>query len=258
MPRTRKRIIFVLRARAAPQRGREGIFRGEAEYRGGMKKKILLAVCVILTVCAAAAAFAACNKEGGETPSDISRSVGSLYAGGSDSFAVTVESGVRETPFIADGKVGEVKDFTELSVTPLTVNGYEEIAFVLYGAEEGAESVSGTLTAGTFGEFRGEITLPFAPVKIALTADGQTFELELEDVLDGKLTSADAVNVAKKQFAERIAAEEADGKPAREIYVKLITGDRETYYFYVSFIGEGTDYWAALIDPSDGTVVSHR
>ena len=118
--------------------------------------------------------------------------------------------------------------------------------------------MSGTLTAGTFGEFRGEITLPFAPVKIALTADGQTFELELEDVLDGKLTSADAVNVAKKQFAERIAAEEADGKPAREVYVKLITGDRETYYFYVSFIGEGTDYWAALIDPSDGTVVSHR
>ena len=86
---------------------------------------------------------------------------------------------------------------------------------------------------------------------------GITFSDKLKS-LDGKLTSADAVNVAKKQFAERIAAEEADGKPAREVYVKLITGDRETYYFYVSFIGEGTDYWAALIDPSDGTVVSHR
>ena len=55
-----------------------------------------------------------------------------------------------------------------------------------------------------------------------------------------------------------INAEEAEGKAAREIYVKLITGDRETYYFYVSFIGEGTDYWAALINPADGTVVSEK
>ena len=63
---------------------------------------------------------------------------------------------------------------------------------------------------------------------------------------------------ARKEFADRIAAESADGKPSREIYVKLISGDRATYYYYVSFIGEGIDYWALLLDPATGNVVSKK
>ena len=93
---------------------------------------------------------------------------------------------------------------------------------------------------------------------MSVTANGTTEEIQLADVLAGKLSSSDVVNIARKEFADRIAAESADGKPSREIYVKLISGDRETYYYYVSFIGEGVDYWAMLVDPATGDVVSKK
>ena len=223
-----------------------------------MKKKLLLLMSAILTVALLMCVLAACNEQGGgESPRNISRSVDALYVGENGDFAVTLESGVRETPFIADGKVGEVVAFSELTVTPMNVNDYTEIEYVISSADGGA-TLAGKLTTGRFGEFRCDAATEFLPAAITLTAGGQTAEIELKNVMEGKLTAEDAVNVAEKQFAERIAAEEAEGKPGREIYLKLVTGDRESYYYYVSFIGEGTDYWAALIDPSDGRVVSER
>ena len=96
-----------------------------------MKKKMLLFVCLILAVCAAVFALAACDRTPAEEPSDISRSVSALYIADGDEFSVTLEVGAKETPFVADGKVGEVKEFASLTVTPLTVAEYDEIAFVI-------------------------------------------------------------------------------------------------------------------------------
>ena len=61
-----------------------------------MKKKILLFVAIVLVICAATAALAACNKAEETAPSDISRSVTSLYIADGDDFAVTVETGICE------------------------------------------------------------------------------------------------------------------------------------------------------------------
>ena len=235
-----------------------GIIGRRGSYRSGMKKKIVLSVCIILVFALILVTAAACNRQGTEEPSYISGTVTSYYVGEDDSFAVVLESGEREDPFIADGRASGAKPFTELSVTPLVAGEYDEISYTVYGGEGDAESVTGKLPAGKFGEFKAETKFDFIPSKISLTAGDKTAEIELRDVLAGALTASDAINVAKELFAERIAEEESAGKTPREIYVKLITGDRETYYFYVSFIGEGTDYWAALIDPSDGRVVSER
>ena len=220
-----------------------------------MKRKILI-VFAAITVLVLAVAMTACNKsDTDKTPSDVSRSVSALYTGESENFAVSVEKGMREDPFIADGKATDVAEFAEITVTPLTFNDFEEISYVL-NAEN--TNLSGTLTGNNFGEFRQTLTLDFAPVSVSVTANGTTEEIQLADVLAGKLSSSDVVNIARKEFADRIAAESADGKPSREIYVKLISGDRETYYYYVSFIGEGVDYWAMLVDPATGDVVSKK
>lgn len=221
-----------------------------------MKRKILV-VCIALTVCILATVlFTACNKsDGDKTPSDVSRSVSALYTGESANYAVSVEKGMREDPFLADGKATDVAEFAEITVIPLSSNDFSEISYVL-NAEN--TTLSGTLTSNNFGEFRQTLTLDFVPASVTVTANGNTEEIALADVLAGKLSSSDVVNIARKEFADRIAAESADGKPSREIYVKLISGDRETYYYYVSFIGEGVDYWAMLIDPATGDVVSKK
>ena len=223
-----------------------------------MKKKTLLFVAIVLVICAAAAALAACDKAEESTPSDISRSVTSLYIADGDDFAVTVETGICEQPFIADGKIGETAEFVTITVTPLVTVGSEEISFTLTGGGETPATLSGTLTAGGFGDFKGDIALSFEPVKVSVTADGKTFEADLTDVTEGKLSSADAVNIARELFAERVEEERAAGVPSREIYVKLVTGDREHFYYYVSFIGENVDYWGALIDAETGAVLSKR
>lgn len=223
-----------------------------------MKKKILLFVAIVLVICAAAAALAACNKAEETAPSDISRSVTSLYIADGDDFAVTVETGICEQPFIADGKVGETAEFATVTVTPLITLGAEELTFTLTGGGETPATLTGTLTSGGFGDFKGDIALSFVPEKVSVTADGKTFEATLTDVTAGKLSSADAVNIARELFAERIEDERAAGAPSREIYVKLVTGDREHFYYYVSFIGEGTDYWSVLVEPAGGAILSKR
>ena len=91
-----------------------------------------------------------------------------------------------------------------------------------------------------------------------MTAGKEQSEIDLSSVLEGALTSQDVINIAKKEFKEKIDAEYSEGKADREIYVKLITADRTNYYYYVSFIGDGTDYWAMLVDIKTGAIVSKK
>ena len=146
-------------------------------------------------------------------------------------------------------------DFCEINIQPLKTNEYEKITYVLSGQDK---TLSGELTGGTFGEFTASIALDFVPDKIVVTAGKEQSEIDLSSVLEGALTSQDVINIAKKEFKEKIDAEYSEGKADREIYVKLITADRTNYYYYVSFIGDGTDYWAMLVDIKTGAIVSKK
>lgn len=220
-----------------------------------MRKK-LTALAAILVLAIAAFTLAACNnKPSGDKASDVSRITDAYYAGEDAAFAVTVECGKREKPFIADGIVSGFNAFCEITVVPLVKNQFEKIDFEL--TAEGS-TLNGSLESNGFGEFVSEIDLNFAPDKIKLTAGETASEIELSNVLEGALSSGDAINIARSEFAERIAAETKDGKLEREIFVKIISGDRANYYYYVSFIGKGVDYWAMLIDPRTGEVKSKK
>lgn len=221
-----------------------------------MKRKIALVGVAILVLLCTLACFVACNKTKKQEQSDnVSRRTDAYYAGESELFSVSVEKGRRERNFVADGTATDIIDFCEINIQPLKSNDYEKIAYVLSG--EGS-TLSGELTGGNFGEFTASITLDFVPNKIVVTAGENKSEIDLCSVLDGALTSSDVINIAKNELKDKIAAENSEGKPDREIYVKLITADRTNYYYYVSFIGEGTDYWAMLVDIKSGSIVSRK
>lgn len=221
-----------------------------------MKRKIALVGVAILVLLCTLACFVACNKTKKQEQSDnVSRRTDAYYAGESEFFSVSVEKGRRERNFVADGTATDVIDFCEINIQPLKSNDYEKIAYVLSG--EGS-TLSGELTGGNFGEFTASITLDFVPNKVVVTAGENKSEIDLCSVLDGALTSSDVINIAKNELKDKIAAENSEGKPDREIYVKLITADRTNYYYYVSFIGEGTDYWAMLVDIKSGAIVSRK
>ena len=221
-----------------------------------MKKKIYLVLTLILVLVCASVVLVACgSKQPGGAKDNISRRTDAYFAGESEQFAVSVEKDRREKTFIADGKATDVVDFCQITVIPLKSNDYKSINFVIKGDDS---TLSGEITTSDFGEFFSLIELGFTPKTITVTAGEETCEIELTDMLEGKLTSSDAVNIAKDAFKDKIAKENEEGKAEREIYVKLITGDRTNYYYYVSFIGDGVDYWAMLIDPSTGDIISKR
>lgn len=221
-----------------------------------MKRKAFLIITAILLCVCFATVLVACNRQSGEKDNgNISRRTDAFFAGESEQFAVSVERGRREKTFIADGKATDVNDFAQITIVPLVKNEYESINFVLAGA---SSTLSGSVSCSDYGEFSTEISLDFAPVSVTVTAGEETSEIELVNVLDGALTADDVINIAKDTFKDRIDKESAEGKTQREIYVKLITGDRENYYYYVSFIGDGVDYWAVLVDPKTGDIVSKK
>lgn len=229
------------------------LFARRAAYILRMKKKIAI-VLAILIVAASMFALAACDgRHTNEPTSDVSRMTESYYAGESDLFAVSVESGKREKMFIADGKVTDVAPFTELKITPLKTFELDSLNFVISAGEN---SLSGTLTEARSGEFAQEIALDFIPEKVTVTAADTTSEIDLSDVLDGAITAEEAIEIARETFKDKLAEDAANGK-AREVYLKLISGDRENYYYYVSFIGDGVNYLAALISRT-GEVASKR
>lgn len=198
----------------------------------------------------------ACNRKEEEAYDDnVSRSVSAFYTGESENFAVTVEVGRRESNFVADGYATNVVDFTEITVLPLKTNELNEIAYSLQGE---SSSISGSVKGNEFGEFSAVVDMDFIPASVSI-GEGESVEvIELCDVLSGKLTSADVINIASDAFKERIEEESADGNYHREIYVKLISGDRENYYYYVSYLGEGVDYWALLVNVDDGAIVTKK
>lgn len=221
-----------------------------------MKRKILLTLVAICCIVCALVGLSACNKKGGATSNEnISRQTDAYYAGESDRFAVTIEVGRREKNFIADGKATDVCDFVELIIVPLKKNECDKLSYVIAGQDA---TLSGEIASSNYGEFVTAVQLDFVPTTVSVTAGEDSDEIEMCNILEGALSSLDVINIAKTEFKDRIDAESAQGKNEREIYVKIISGDRTNYYYYVSFIGEGVDYWAMLVDIKTGDIVSKK
>ena len=220
-----------------------------------MKRKLIILVVTIVLIIASLCCLSACNRKKSTQKGDnISRITECYYAGESEIFAVTVEKGRREKNFIADGKATDVQDFALLTITPLKTNDFEEITYVLNGENA---TLEGSVKKSDYGEYVTQITLDFVPTSVTLTAGETSETIALASVLDGALTPEDVIGIAREEFKDALDKEATTGKE-REIYLKIITGDRQNYYYYVSFIGDGVDYLAVLIEPKTGKIVSKK
>lgn len=221
-----------------------------------MKRKCFLILTLILCIGTLLGVMCACNKTTDDTPSDnICRITEEFYAGESDAFYASIEKGRREATFIADGVARDVGDFAELTILPLKSNSYKTLGYTI---SDDVSTLSGEISVGKHGEFVASIALDFLPTKITVCVDEVGDEIELSSVLEGAISAEQAIEIAKNELQNAIDKEYDEGKPEREIYLKLISADRTTYFYYVSFIGEGVDYWAMLINPQTGDIVSRK
>lgn len=186
-----------------------------------------------------------------------------LYTGETTNFAVAIVRGKREDAFLADGAVGNLVEFATMKVTPLHMDLFNKAyTYKLTGANG---ELTGELSKDMFGvSFSTEIDSidtigDLLNVTIITTGIEDTVELtnKLKDMLDWE----NVLSVAAEEFQDKIDGEIAAESFNREIHIKFINNrtDRSSpYYWYVAFITSTNDYWAILIDPETGDIISKK
>lgn len=227
-----------------------------------MKRKVSL-ILLVLVLTAAAVGVAACSQDGGfDITKTLSYDQYMYYYGATEDFEVSVTGVNREELFISDGKVGEIKDSVKLSLRPLkpALLNYE-YTYVLTG-ESG--TLQGSLQKDSFGVSSSaeltDLNSVGAIRSITITYGENVKEVALENAVT-EVDNKKALEIAVSAFQTEIDAAVADGGFDRETYVKLVRNDHDPnggYYWFVSFIKDKDDYWAALIDSKTGEVVSTR
>lgn len=187
-----------------------------------------------------------------------------LYSGGSSNFEVNISCGEKEEMFLADGKVGNVVKFSTLTLIPLHMDLFEKsYAYKLTGQKG---ECSGEFKKDMFGvSFSAEIediSNLGEVTSVLITADSVEETVALTNQLTDMMSWKEALSIACKEMkAELDECMKNNTVLPREIYIKFINDKNNTespYYWYVAFIGSGDDYWALLIEPKEGEIISKK
>lgn len=174
-----------------------------------------------------------------------------VFAAQAEGMSVTLITGIREEPFVIDGKSGEKKDFSVLTVIP----SFEQVS----------SSYSFELKVGE-ASYRGEMKRH--PLKsswsyeldVRITDECSVTISTLERTEELTLASVKTPDTITVERAYTIACAELDS-PDGEIYIRLLENPLTAsggYYWYVAFIGENYALKAVLLEPLTGEVVAKR
>ncbi len=233
-----------------------------------MKRKICIFIASFLTIIFLFA-FASCGKKNA-TPKKqgleklVSTYHDAVYVGANEDFNVHFATGEAEKLIVVDGKVGELTRFATLTVTPLTSSLFNNTYSYVLTGESGEKTgdlikdvIGATFTAEVEGaDGIGKIT----EVKI-VAKDIMESVVPLTNKLEGAMDWKAILKVAEAELKEAIEEESDTGALPREIYIKLVNAMAEgdaPYYYYVSFIKSPAEYWALLLDPVTGEVISKK
>lgn len=222
-------------------------------------KKIVIVISLLLSVILSAFVFAGCDKKKEQQTKEnekISYIQTAFYLGKSGDFEVKIVKGNKELLFVADGKTNECKDFCTLTLTPSSVDLFDkEYSFTVKGD---SGEISGKLDKDSFGAyFEQEIDISaLGEVRTVTVSYGtKNQEIAVQNMLADKISPKDALEKAKEVMSDRLSADNKE----REIYIRLINNTvnpTSEYYWYVAFISDPTDYYACLINPVDGKIIS--
>ena len=232
-------------------------------------KKSSIIITVILVLILGLTLFASCKgKEKEEEKSALEKRLSTyqdaVYVGSNEDFQADFITGEKEKLIVIDGEVGEMIPFATLTVTPrssaLFNNTY---SYVLTGeaGEKRGELVKDVVGAAFSAEVTGSEEIGKI-LSLKIVSEGiMESEITFVNKVDGTISRKQVLEIAEREFRDAINAESDTGNLEREIYVKLVNAlsDEEApYYYYVSFIKSPSDYWALLLDPMTGEVISKK
>lgn len=200
-------------------------------------KKLCLLLALIAVV--ATSMLSGCEKE----RKDISELRTDYYCANDDNYTLTAVSGVREEEYVADGVVGELREYTLFTVVPEV---FDVDAIITYTVVIDNSSFGGNMIVHPFaGSFSAEIDkrVVGGELFVKLAVGGQAYEYTLHSQVGEKMISAyDALELAESRLA--VTGE-------YEVRVKLIKNpiDGDGLCWHVEFIFDKDNDCGILIDP---------
>lgn len=226
-----------------------------------MKRLFVIVLLILSILC-----FAACNSKPQGEDSTLLNNVSLrheyYFSGATEDYAVTIEIGKREKVLVADGKVGDICTYTEISVRNLSGDLEGAYSFEI---SAGDSKLNGTLSKNVFGSCLTSTLNLFEHAEnitgFYLICGDSRVEIPVVNLLSEGKSWQEALTIAETEFSDRISENSVDGVLPREIYVKYVSDGftvEAPHFWYVAFIGENNGFWAVLIDPATGNVVSKK
>ncbi len=219
-----------------------------------MKRLIIFLICISVSLFAFA-----CEEQ---RIDNVSFRHTAYLIGSCEDIKVTVKSGERESPYIADGKKGELVDFCVINLAPKVESALNKN--YTYEINVDGEKYVGSLNKDLFGTgYSKDVGVDIGEkVTSIIISDGEkNYPIELENMMANALISEEeALKITEKEFKDKLIELEEQGK-TREIYVKFVsdsTGEESYYYWYVANVLENGDYMALLLDIVSGDVIAKR
>lgn len=216
-----------------------------------MLKKVLFAAvalcCILFSGCATTSAYE-------RYVSDLREDI---LVGENGDLILTAEYGFRESPFVADGKIGErVYGLTfRLNVVPDEIK--RTVKFVKdnkeYSADFAYDAVSGTYKAYAETGAGCESSLSGT---LFCGSESLNFELRSEKP-ENCLSHKDALIALERNQKNLLDAYTSDGIFNAELYVKIFIKSGKPYW-YMAIVGDSKSLKACLIDGVSGEVLAVR
>lgn len=184
------------------------------------------------------------------------------FTGSTQNFSISMWSGVREEPYIEDGKRENLVDFCVLSVIPL--QGVSTFG-LSYTVEINSKTYNGEFEQSPFDKTLAadlEIKLSDADAIFAyIIVDGVTEISKMECIsCSFKINNTQALDIAIEGAMQDLMTLSNKGKNSIEGYCKIISTDKNlgVYFWFVRFINNEGGEFAMVIDTNTGEIIAKK
>ena len=222
-----------------------------------MKKIFVGTLLVILTL-----VFSACGANKIDLMLDnIAEVRYNVFSGENEEYTATFMSGERENPYIVNGIC---EDKTEFGMLTIKYKSTDMPMVAQYKLIIDEQEYNGNLEynnyEGTLMVDINKVVNDNASISLAVITNQGESECQLNAKTDNlEITWRSALEIAVSEWGNELDEYISKGKLNGEIYIKIITdlnSNFDTYYWYVSIVGNNGNTNGVIIDPQSGEVIA--
>jgi len=225
------------------------------------KIKVIVVAFATIILLVSGVAFIGCTPSYERLANLITELRENIFEGENERFLVSIITGLREDPFLMDGNVGTVREFTLITLTPKV----EVAGRVAVRARINETLFSGEFTPHPFSQ---TLSIEFPVRSVGQEITLQLTYSEIEQTITAKSLLTEqmigyqrALEIAENKLRNSIEIFKVGGELRCEIFIRLIANQIDNaggLHWYVAFIGSDQTIFAVLIDPITMQVVAIR